>query len=259
MFRYHPVDEKKGVRPILCGFSQHGNLCVLLEYFFHLIRELIGIARTEFKSGIADDFAEAANVGGDDEASAHHLFDGGQAGGFFPGGGHDDDVEGIDRAGKFFAGEEAGDVDVAFGVGATDEIFDLRTLRAVADEEDFEILAVTAELLGGIEKNGDAFFRDETADVAKAFFVGCVCAGRGSDGPRGVTFEAVIDDDGARQRDSFNNVLRDRDVGGGAFGEEVAGNVQQNGNYGAKARHAVRFALDTFAVMAGLKVSEAEG
>ena len=158
MFRNHPVDEEKRERPILCSFSQYGNLCVLLEYFFHLIYESVGVARGEFESGVADDFAETANVGGDDQTAAGHLFHRGEACGFFPGRGHDDDIEGIQGAGKLLAGEETGDGDVVFGVRAADEFFDLRALRAVANEDDFEILALSAQLLSGVEKNGDAFF-----------------------------------------------------------------------------------------------------
>jgi hypothetical protein len=77
--------------------------------------------------------------------SEAHLFHRSEAGGFFPGGGHDDDIEGIHGVGKIFAGEEAGDGDVVFGVGATDLFLDLGTLRAVADEDDFEILALLSE------------------------------------------------------------------------------------------------------------------
>jgi hypothetical protein len=54
-------------------------------------------------------------------------------------------------------------------------------------------------------------------------------------------------------------VLRDGDVCGGAYCEEVARNIQQNGNHGAKARHAVRFALDAFAIVSCLKVAGADG
>jgi hypothetical protein len=62
MFRYHAVDEKERAGPILCRFPLRANLCVLLEYLFHLMCELVSVACGEFESGFADDFAEAADV-----------------------------------------------------------------------------------------------------------------------------------------------------------------------------------------------------
>ena len=68
---------------------------------------------------------------------------------------------------KFLAGEEAGDADEFLCVGAPDQLFDLRTLRAIADENKFEIAALLTQSLSCIEQNGDSLLWDQAADVSK--------------------------------------------------------------------------------------------
>lgn len=226
MFRYHAIGEKERSRPILSGFSQDENLCFVQEHFIHLIREGRRIARGEFYCGVADHFSQAADIGSDDQATTEHLLDGGEAGGLFPDRGHDDNIERVYFGGEFFAAEETGDAGVVAGVSALDQFLDLRALWAIADENDFEVLALRAEAMSGFDQNGNAFFRDEAADTAEADFSGFRgCSRPGFGGLRRVTLQAVIDDDRARQGDSLRGEMRDRNIRRGTFCKEVARNV----------------------------------
>ena len=84
MFGDHAVGNEQRLRPLLSDLAQGCDWGAALNHCVHLVGQALSITWRKFKSGVADDFAEAADIGNDDQSSSQHLLDGGEASGLFP-------------------------------------------------------------------------------------------------------------------------------------------------------------------------------
>src|SRR5438874_10025292 len=138
-----------------------------------------------------------------------------------------------------------------------DQGFEFRAQRAIADQPDFEFVALLAQDRRRLKKNGNSSFWYEATDIRKAEFGRRFWRRCRAFSQRAVY--SMVDNGRARERVAHQYMVRNGKIRSGLARKPMARKHEKQRNASAQKREFASLTAPTFAVVLCLKMSGADG